>query len=168
MGLGYSNDCINRNIVLMTFLLFYIYLSYISNQLKRSKNWDSVKCNPLEMVISSIFDSEGANSQFQKCMQYSVSNDHEKKFQDYSTKLNVELQSNINKLNTGERSSKTATDVLLNNTENEINNLKAESLDNETTLNKFKIKILQLTNKVNTAFDIFRDSSNNMLSKLEL
>tara|TARA_B000000557_G_C20618518_1_gene377022 strand:+ start:184 stop:690 length:507 start_codon:yes stop_codon:yes gene_type:complete len=168
MGLGYSSDCINRNIVLIVFLTFYMYLSYVSNQLKRSKNWESVKCNPLEMVISGIFDSEASNSHFKKCMQYSVSNEQEKNIQDYSNKLDTELQSSINKLNAGSLNSKNATDVLLNKTEQEINNLKTESIDNETTLNNFKIKIQQLTDKVNASFDTFRDGSNNLLSKLAL
>ena len=168
MGLGYSNDCINRNIVLSIFLIFYIYLSYVSSQLKRSKNWEGVKCNPLEMVIGSIFNAEGSDSQFQKCMQYSVSNDQEKRIQEYSTKLNTELQSNIDRLSSGARDIKSSTDILLNNTEKEINALRTESLDNETTLNNFKIKIQQLTDKVNTSFDSFRDSSNDLLNRLEL
>jgi len=168
MGLGYSNDCINRNIVLIIFLIFYIYLSYVSSQLKRTKNWEGVKCNPLEMVIGSIFNAENSDSQFQKCMKYSVTNDQEKNIQEYSTKLNKELQSNINKLSSEARDTKTSTDILLNNTEKEINALNRESLDNETTLNNFKIKIQQLTDKVNASFDSFHNNSNNLLSKLEL
>lgn len=168
MRLGYSNDCINRNIVLIIFFAFYIYLSYVSSRLKQSKNWEGVKCNPLEMVIGSIFDGDGSNEQFQKCMQYSVSNDNEKKIQEYSSKLSSELQSNINKLSAGATKTKSATDILLSNANNEINSLKTESIDNETTMNNFKIKIQQLTDKVNASFDTFRDGSNNLLSKLEL
>ena len=101
-------------------------------------------------------------------MQYSVSNDQEKRIQEYSTKLNTELQSNIDRLSSGATDTKSSTDILLDNTEKEINALRTESLDNETTLNNFKIKIQQLTDKVNTSFDSFRDGSNNLLSKLEL
>ena len=63
---------------------------------------------------------------------------------------------------------KSSTDILLNNTENQINALRTENLDNETTLNEFKINIQQLTDKVNTSFDTFRDSSNDLLNRLEL
>ena len=168
MSSGYSNDLMNRNIVLIVFLVFYTYLNYISTQLKRQNNWSSVSCNPLEMVIGSIFDYENSNSQFQKCMQYSATNDQEQRIQDYAKELDGELQKNINNLTAGTTSDNKATDTLLKNTANEINNLKNESLDNETTINNFKIKIQQLTDKVNNSFDTLRDSSNNLLNKLTL
>ena len=163
-----SNDSLNRNIVLCTFLMFYIYLNYIFTQLKREKNWRSVKCNPLEMVIGSIFHPEDSIKQFETCMQYAVSSEQEDDIQKYTSKIDNELLSKINNLNKGTADDTNATNNLLDNTANEINNLKNESLDNETTINDFKKNIQQLTDKVNDTYYAFRDSSNNLLFNLKL
>ena len=168
MGLGYTNDYTNRNIVLIIFGLFYFYLSFVSSQLKRSKNWQGIKCNPLEMAIRSIFDADDANSNFKKCMQYSVSNDTEEKIQQYSAKLNTKMQSNLDKLTFENMKDENATNSLLKGTETQISNLENESLDNKTTINNLKLRVQQLTDRINTSFDIFKDSSNNLLNKLEL
>ena len=152
--MSYYNDLINRNIVLTVFVLFYGYLSYVSSRLKQSRNWTGVKCNPLEMVIGSIVDAGNSNSVFEKCMQYSVSEEQEKRIQDHYTKVNEDMQKKINQLTNGIKYDENATDALLGDTADQINILKTENLaDNETALNDFKINIQQLTDKVNTAFN---------------
>jgi len=167
-GKGSYNDYANQKIVLITFFCFYLYLSYNSNKLKRDRNWSSVTCNPLNMVLGSIFDSDNSNKQFEKCMQYSVSSDQEKRIQDYSEEINTELQNNINKLSAGSSDVSTATQTLLGDTKDKIDELNNESLDNETTINDFKIKIQNLTDEINNSFNTFKDPSNNLLSKLEI
>ena len=167
-GKGSYNDYVNQKIVLITFFCFSLYLSYNSNKLKRDKNWSSVTCNPLNMVLGSIFDSDNSNKQFEKCMQYSVSSDQEKRIQDYSKDLDKNLQNNINKLSAGELENKNAAQVLLGVTTDKIDKLNNESLDNETTINDFKIKIQNLTDEINNSFNTFKDPSNNLLSKLEI
>lgn len=166
--MSYLNDIVNRNIVLIIFLILYCYLSYVSSQLKRSKNWKGVKCNPIEIVIGSIFDPENSNKIFEKCMQYSLSDDQEKRIQEYSSNVDTNMQKKINEITSGLSHNSRATNVMLGQTGEEINKLKTENIDNETTMNEFKTNIQQLTYKVNTAFDTFRDSSNNLLSKLEI
>ena len=167
-GKGSYNDYANQKIVLITFFCFSLYLSYNSNKLKRDRNWSSVTCNPLNMVLGSIFDSDNSNKQFEKCMQYSVSSDQEKRIQDYSEEINTELQNNINKLSAGSSDVSTATQTLLGDTKDKIDELNNESLDNETTINDFKIKIQNLTDEINNSFNTFKDPSNNLLSKLEI
>ena len=167
-GKGSYNDYANQKIVLITFFCFSLYLSYNSNKLKRDKNWSSVTCNPLNMVLGSIFDSDNSNKQFEKCMQYSVSSDQEKRIQDYSKDLDKNLQNNINKLSAGELENKNAAQVLLGDTTDKIDKLNNESLDNETTINDFKIKIQNLTDDINNSFDTFKEPGNNLLSKLEI
>jgi hypothetical protein len=167
-GKGSYNDYANQKIVLITFFCFYLYLSYNSNKLKRDRNWSSVTCNPLNMVLGSIFDSDNSNKQFEKCMQYSVSSDQEKRIQDYSKDLDKNLQNNINKLSAGELENKNAAQVLLGVTTDKIDKLNNESLDNETTINDFKIKIQNLTDDINNSFDTFKEPGNNLLSKLEI
>ena len=166
--MGSYNDYANQKIVLITFFCFSLYLSYNSNKLKRNRNWSSVTCNPLNMVLGSIFDSDNSNKQFEKCMQYSVSSDQEKRIQDYSKDLDKKLQNEINKLTAGDSESKNATQVLLDDTTDEINKLNKESLNNETAINNFKTEIQQLTDKINDSFDTFHDPGNNLLSKLEI
>lgn len=167
-GKGSYNDYANQKIVLITFFCFYLYLSYNSNKLKRDRNWSSVTCNPLNIVLGSIFDSDNSNKQFEKCMQYSVSSDQEKRIQDYSKDLDKNLQNNINKLSAGELENKNAAQVLLGVTTDKIDKLNNESLDNETTINDFKIKIQNLTDDINNSFDTFKEPGNNLLSKLEI
>jgi len=167
-GKGSYNDYANQKIVLITFFCFYLYLSYNSNKLKRDRNWSSVTCNPLNMVLGSIFDSDNSNKQFEKCMQYSVSSDQEKRIQDYSKDLDKNLQNNINKLSAGSSDVSTATQVILGNTKDNIDKLNNESLDNEKTINDFKIEIEDLTDKLNKSFNTFKEPGNNLLSKLEI
>lgn len=168
MALGYSNDYMNRNIVLFVFLIFYGYLNYNANQLKRARNWSSVTCNPLEILIGSIFDYDGSNKQFEKCMQYSISSDQEKRIQDYSKELNKNLLNNINKLNAESSDKTNATNNILGDTADEINKLKNESLDKEETINKIKTRVARLSETINSSFDTFRDPSNNLLTNLAL
>tara|TARA_Y100000389_G_scaffold66130_1_gene62231 strand:- start:65 stop:430 length:366 start_codon:yes stop_codon:yes gene_type:complete len=120
------------------------------------------------MVLGSIFDYNDSNKQFEKCMQYSVSSDQEKRIQDYSKDLDKKLQNEINKLTAGDSESKNATQVLLDDTTDEINKLNKESLNNETAINNFKTEIQQLTDKINDSFDTFNEPGNNLLSKLEI
>ena len=167
-GKGSYNDYANQKIVLITFFCFYLYLSYNSNKLKLDRNWSSVTCNPLNMVLGSIFDSDNSNKQFEKCMQYSVSSDQEKRIQDYSKDLDKNLQNNINKLSAGSSDVSTATQVILGNTKDNIDKLNNESLDNEKTINDFKIEIEDLTDKLNKSFNTFKEPGNNLLSKLEI
>lgn len=167
-GKGSYNDYANQKIVLITFFCFSLYLSYNSNKLKRDRNWSSVTCNPLNMVLGSIFDSDNSNKQFEKCMQYSVSSDQEKRIQDYSKDLDKKLQNKINNLSAGDSENKNATQVLLGDTTDKINELNKESLDNETTINDFKTEIQKLTDKINNSFNTFHDPGNNLLSKLEI
>ena len=167
-GKGSYNDYANQKIVLITFFCFYLYLSYNSNKLKRDRNWSSVTCNPLNMVLGSIFDSDNSNKQFEKCMQYSVSSDQEKRIQDYSKDLDKNLQNNINKLSAGSSDVSTATQVILGNTKDNIDKLNNESLDNEKTINDFKIEIEDLTDKLNKSFNTLKEPGNNLLSKLEI
>lgn len=168
MALGYSNDYMNANIVLFVFLIFYGYLNYNANQLKRARNWSSVTCNPLEILIGSIFDYDSSNKQFEKCMQYSISSDQEKRIHDYSKELNKNLQENINKLDTSSAYKVNATNDILGNTADEINKLNNESLDKEETINEIKTRVARLSEKINSSFDTFKDPSNNLLSNLAL
>ena len=167
-GKGSYNDYANQKIVLITFFCFSLYLSYNSNKLKRNRNWSSVTCNPLNMVLGSIFDSDNSNKQFEKCMQYSVSSDQEKRIQDYSKGLDEKLQNKINKMTAGDSDSKKVCKDLLDDTRNNIDDLNNESLNNETTINNLKTKIQLLTDKIDNSFNAFHDPDNDLLSKMEI
>jgi len=120
------------------------------------------------MVLSSIFDSDNSNKQFEKCMQYSVSSDQEKRIQDYSEELDKKLLKKINKLTAGDSDNKQVCKDLLGVTTDKINKLNNESLNNETTINNLKTKIQRLTDKIDNSFNTFHDPDNNLLSKLEI
>ena len=79
---------------MVTYLMFQV-------DLKQSKNWTGVKCNPLEIVIGSIVDAGNSNSVFEKCMQYSVSEEQEKRIQDHYSKVDANMLKKINELSSG-------------------------------------------------------------------
>ena len=65
------SDVFYRNIILITFFLFYIFLSFINKKLVSSRlNNETMhlKCNPIDLIVSSIFTPENAEKDLEKCM----------------------------------------------------------------------------------------------------
>lgn len=93
------SDIVNRNIVIFLLLAFIIYLNFVSSQLQRDKNWQGVKCNPLQMVVGSIINSEGSNNAFKRCMQYSYSENLNNQIDQYSRANDKKVKTTSDKLN---------------------------------------------------------------------
>ena len=92
------SDIVNRNIVIFLLLAFIIYLNFVSSQLQRDKNWQGVKCNPLQMVVGSIINSEGSNNAFKRCMQYSYSENLNSQIDQYSRANDKKIKNTSDKL----------------------------------------------------------------------
>jgi hypothetical protein len=92
------SDIVNRNIVIFLLFAFIIYLNFVSSQLQRDKNWQGVKCNPLQMVVGSIINSEGSNNAFKRCMQYSYSENLNNQIDQYSRANEKKMKNTSNKL----------------------------------------------------------------------
>ena len=67
----------------------------MSSALQRDKNWSTVKCNPLQMIVEGVV-SEDSSSSFKKCLEYSyneavstqidkISKSNEAKMKNYKT-----------------------------------------------------------------------------------
>jgi phosphoribosylaminoimidazole-succinocarboxamide synthase len=84
------SDIANRNTVVIVFVLFKIHLNFVSSRLQRDKNWDDVKCNPLEMVVETIVSGDSSKS-FQKCIEYSYN-------QELNSQIDKVSKSNKNKM----------------------------------------------------------------------
>lgn len=93
------SDATNRTIILLLFIVFIFYLKYIETQLKIKKNFKEVKCNPIQMVVGSMIDSNNSSSSFEQCMRISAQD----VLSDYSSEQLSEqrshLESNIAKIN---------------------------------------------------------------------
>ena len=90
-----ANDYANRNIVIFLFTIYYIYLNFISSQLQRDRNWSGVKCNPLQMVLGSIINSEGSNNSFKRCMQYSNTQELNSQFEKFAKENEDKMKKDI-------------------------------------------------------------------------
>ena len=120
------SDATNIKIILFTFFAFYMYLKFTQTQLKMMKNMGTVKCNPLEMVVGSIFNEEEANATFSKCMEYYTSENIQKKQEEMNKVYKDETKKLVDDYN--EKGGKTLDDTrdlyeLINKKTSNINNL---------------------------------------------
>lgn len=64
-----SSDKTDRNIVLIVFTMFFIYLAYIRQKISIFDEWTNLKCNPLYLFISSfILTPNESTKNFSKCI----------------------------------------------------------------------------------------------------
>lgn len=166
MGQGYSNDVFNRNLVLGLFLVYYLYVRFLFSQLQRNKNWRGVKCNPLEMVIGSFFDSENSNYNFEKCMQYPISNDIETRIQEFSTNSNKRVDSEIKTLLTATNDYTNVENI--NNAREKLEELSRNYSASGEDINVLKTELQKLTLNVKNTFDDFKAEGNELLENLKL
>jgi hypothetical protein len=63
------NDSLDRNLVLIIFIVSLSYLNYLSIQIRTRTGWSNVTCNPLNLFANSIFQTqEEANKDFERCI----------------------------------------------------------------------------------------------------
>jgi len=120
------SDTANRNIVMIIFAIYYTHLSFVSSALQRDKNWSSVKCNPLQMIVESIV-SEDSSSSFKKCLEYS-----------YNEAASTQLE----KIST-------ANEAKMKNSEKELQTLLKQPQDDDTVLQDLSGNIKELEDKLN-------------------
>jgi len=168
MAQGYANDVFNRNLVLALFFCYYMYLRFVFSQFQRNKNWKGVKCNPLEMVIGSIFDSENSNDVFEKCMQYPISDDIETRLQEFSKSSNTKVDNQINRLTSQQRNKTYKEEQNLNKALNAMNALSEKYDASEDDINELKNQVAKISNTVNNTFDDFKSSANELLTNLKI
>lgn len=91
------SDTTSRNVVLLVFFIYFLYLDYINTKLIFKRNPSNMKCSPIHMMLGSIFESEEeVNKTFSKCMEYSMSEEINKN-QELQKRENDEFEKKINK-----------------------------------------------------------------------
>lgn len=168
MGQGYSNDVFNRNLVLGLFLGYYLYVRFLFSQFQRNKNWKGVKCNPLEMVIGSFFDSENSNYNFEKCMQYPVSNEMETRIQEFSTNSNKRVDSEIKTLLAKDAANQYTNTENINKAREKLEELSQSYNASEENISDLKTELQKLTLNVENTFNDFKSEGNELLENLKL
>ena len=92
------SDTTSRNVVLLIFFIYYLYLDYINTKLIFKRNPSNMKgCSPIQMMLGSIFESqEEVDKTFSKCMEYSMSEEINKN-QELQRKENDKFEKQIYK-----------------------------------------------------------------------
>ena len=63
------SDNFNRNLVVLIFLVSYMYMNFISMQIRTRSGWNNLTCNPLSLFTNSLFQrEEDANKDFERCI----------------------------------------------------------------------------------------------------
>tara|TARA_Y100000389_G_scaffold70707_1_gene67389 strand:- start:130 stop:624 length:495 start_codon:yes stop_codon:yes gene_type:complete len=141
------SDGFYRYIILVTFILFYIFLSFTNKKLigARLNNENMhLKCNPIDLVVSSIFTPDNAGDDLQKCIELNNNN------------LLQKYGSNINDLVSD------TSEGLLKKCKNIVNSSKVNSHDliTESDADEIRTDIEKIS-------DTITDISNNLVSNIE-
>jgi len=159
-------DGTNRTIILLSFFLFYMYLKYTITQLQLTKpNIGKIKCNPLEMVVGSIFDEEQANKTFSNCMEYSASEKMIKQHQDLESKYNSEIKDLVADLDSSTDIDKAATKEqqeklfeLLNKKTSSVNDLVQQQSLINNSISKASEPIQNMVTKIGDILVSFKSA----------
>lgn len=141
------SDSFYRYIILVTFILFYIFLTFTNKKLIGARlNNENIhlKCNPIDLVVSSIFTPDNAEEDLQKCMELNNNN------------LLQKYGSNINDL-----VSDTSQDIL-KKCKNIVNTSKTSSGSIIT-----ESEADEINNDIQNISDTITDISNNLESNIE-
>lgn len=120
------SDSFYRYFILFIFIIFYIYLKFINKKLTNAILYNkdtekNLKCNPLELVVTSIFNPDESESQLKKCI---LANNNDL-LHNYGTELKKSISNNYN--NTLEKCQIMVDDYNLNNDSN-ITSSEAEKI----------------------------------------
>lgn len=121
------SDSFYRYFILFTFVIFYIYLKFINKKLKNNILYNrdtetNLKCNPLELIISSIFNQEESEKQLKRCI---LTNNNDL-LHNYGSQLKENISNNYN--NTLEKCQTMITDSKLYDDSFNINSSEANEI----------------------------------------
>ena len=121
------SDSFYRYFILFIFIIFYIYLKFVNKKLTNSILYNkdtekNLKCNPLELVVLSIFNPEESESQLKKCI---LTNNNDL-LHNYGTELKKSISNNYN--NTLEKCQIMVDDYNLNNDGSNITSSESEKI----------------------------------------
>ena len=165
--MGEFSDDFNNILIITVFFLFYIYLLFRQTELKMTKKLASVDCNPLAMIVGSMFDEERANKTFAACTEYTTANNviksQEARDKHYRKEV-TDLASNVEKVHQSDtatnKEKQNALVRLMNTKTDNVNDLVTQQrIINETisdSSNSFSNivgRISDITTKLKNIFD---------------
>ena len=162
------SDTTSRNVVLLIFFIYYLYLAYLNTKLIFKRNPSNMKCSPIQMMLGSIFESqEEVDKTFSKCMEYSISEEINKN-QELQKKENDEFEKKINRylVNTNNDIKETNDDAnenfnkQINNTINKINEsnkINNSIYDLAPEIGKIFNKVSEVSNKLPNIMKTFNE-----------
>jgi len=63
------SDNFNRTLVILIFVASYMYMNFVSLQIRTRSGWSNLTCNPLNLFANSLFQSqEKSNEEFERCV----------------------------------------------------------------------------------------------------
>lgn len=63
------SDSFNRNLVILIFIGSYMYMNFVSLQIRTRSGWSNLTCNPINLFSNSLFQSQAdANRDFERCI----------------------------------------------------------------------------------------------------
>ena len=159
------SDSTNRYIILFVFFVLYLYFSFIKTKIMTKLSWKDIKCNPLFMLVGSIFDSDSSQHTFDKCVKLLAKKDLHEKHHKNMDKFNHNVDNAINVLkNNNEKDNKEIHEKqeelldLISNTNNQIE----DTIEKQNKINKAIQEssgpITDLSSKINQISSQFKDT----------
>jgi hypothetical protein len=165
------SDDFNNILIITVFFLFYMYLLFRQTELKMTKKLASVDCNPLAMIVGSIFDEEKANKTFAACTEYTTASNviksQEARDKHYKKEV-IDLANDVKKIHESDtatnKEKQNALVRLMNTKTDNVNDLVTQQRiinetisDSSNSLTNIVEKISSITGKLK---DIFMKISN--------
>ncbi len=166
------SDKTSRNITLIVFFIFYLYLDYQKSKLIIQKSPTNLKCDPIQMMIGSIFEGEeSANNTYKNCMQYSMNDALAKKEIEMNAESNdfkQNMQQYINDTTTDYNEDQDKAVELINkNINNSSDLIEQQNIISEQIVRSFP-KIDEIFTKIGTISKKLPDIFNKVNSSLSL
>ena len=158
------SDVTNRNIIILVVLLYYMFIKYKRTQIMMKKNIKGIKCNPLQMVVGSMFEGSSDNNQFSDCLEYAASEKLLENQNDILEKQKEDYKQLLGQINTANDYSYSANtrekERLFNMVNNRINTVddlveQQKEINNNITASETPIK--QITDKISSLSNKFKD-----------
>ncbi len=164
------SDKTARNITLIIFFIFYLYLDYQRSKLIIAKSPTNLKCNPIQMIIGSIFEGEeSANKTYKNCMEYSMNNtlnereiEMNKQASDFSDKMSKYIDEETNEFIDNQDAAVNLINQNINNTSDLIQQqatISQQITDVSQPIGQIFEKIGTITKKLP---DIFKEVNTNL------
>jgi len=98
------SDSSNRLIIIIIFAIYYIYLKYQQIQLKMTKNFTDIKCNPLDMIVGGIVNEQEASKTFTDCLNYTTAENTSKSIADAQKQQTEDITKTIDDIKSNQKS----------------------------------------------------------------